>query len=203
MAKRKRSASVKEAADRAARKSAGVEETGPAVPIDPPIHAKKKMGRPTTYNLEIATQICEHLAEGRSLRSFCALESTPNKATVMRWLRDHEEFRDQYARAREDQAECLADETIDIADDGTNDYVLRKRGDEDIEVVNNDHITRSRLRIDTRKWFAGKVRPKKYGDKNVTEISGKDGGPIETAAIDLTETERARRIAFLLTRATA
>lgn len=156
-----------------------------------------KTGRPTSYNSEIATRICEHLAEGRSLRSFCALESSPNKSTVMRWLREHDEFRDQYAHAREDQAEILADEIIDVADDGTNDYTTRMRGDEEVEVVNNDHITRSRLRVDARKWFAGKVRPKKYGDKGTIELTGKDGGPIETLE-KRDDTDVARRLAFLL-----
>lgn len=161
----------------------------------------KKTGRPTTYNPKIAAEICEHLAEGRSLRSYCAHEGSPSKSMVMRWLRDHEDFRDQYARAREDQAEILADEILDVADDGTNDYMLRKRGDEDVEVVNNDHIARSRLRVDTRKWFASKLRPKKYGDRVTNEMVGKDGGPVQVETKDVSDVEAARRIAFMLGKA--
>jgi hypothetical protein len=153
------------------------------------------MGRPSSFTQEMADRICEHLAEGRSLRSFCKLEIAPSKATVMRWMRDNEAFRDQYARAREDQAETLADEITDIADDGSNDYTTRMRGDEEVEVVNTDHINRSRLRIDARKWFAGKVAPKKYGERSTTEITGKDGGPIEV----IDKLELARWIALRLT----
>jgi hypothetical protein len=40
--------------------------------------------------------------------------------------------------------------------------------------------------------------PKIYGDKLTAEVTGKDGGPIETTH---TEIEVARRIAFLLTSA--
>lgn len=162
--------------------------------------AKKKTGRPSTYNHKIADEICEHLAEGHSLRSFCAQEGKPNKATVMRWLREHAEFRDQYAHAREDQAEILADENLDIADDGSNDYVQRENKDgSTYEAVDHDHIARSRLRIDARKWFASKVAPKKYGEKSTTEITGKDGGPIETLD-KRDDTDVARRLAFLLSR---
>lgn len=158
------------------------------------------MGRPSTYNQEIADKICEHLAEGYSLRSFCAREDAPNKSTVMRWLREHKEFRDQYARAREDQAEILADENLDIADDGSNDYVTRENKDgSTYEAIDHDHIARSRLRIDARKWFASKVAPKKYGERSITEITGKDGGPIETLD-KRDDTDVARRLAFLLAR---
>jgi terminase small subunit-like protein len=46
----------------------------------------------------------------------------PDMATVFRWLARHAEFRDQYARAREVQADYLAEEILEIADDGRNDW---------------------------------------------------------------------------------
>ena len=64
-------------------------------------------------------------------------------------------------RARELQAEYLIDEIVEIADDGSNDYMQKKHG----PVVDQEHMGRSRLRIDTRKWAASKLAPKKYGDK--------------------------------------
>jgi hypothetical protein len=91
----------------------------------------------------------------------------PGKATVFRWLGVHEAFRDQYARAREAQADTLADEMLDIADDGDNDWMERKG--EDGQSLgwreNGEAIGRSKLRLDTRKWIASKLKPKKYGDK--------------------------------------
>jgi hypothetical protein len=89
----------------------------------------------------------------------------PGKATVFRWLGANEEFRDQYARAREAQAEALADEIIDIADDGHNDWMERNQGDAAGWVQNGEAMQRSRLRVDARKWVASKLLPKKYGDK--------------------------------------
>jgi hypothetical protein len=106
----------------------------------------------------------------------------PSKTTVMRWLAAHAEFRDQYAGAREAQADYYAEEIVEISDDGTNDWMERKRGDgETEEVENKEVLNRSRLRVDTRKWLMARMAPKKYGDRITQELTGKDGGPIETA----------------------
>jgi hypothetical protein len=71
------------------------------------------------------------------------------------------EFAEQYAHARDSQADTLADEILDIADDGSNDYM----GDD--ETYNGDAVARSKLRVDARKWIASKLKPKKYGDKTL------------------------------------
>lgn len=134
------------------------------------------MGRPSEFTQETADAICEALIEGRSLRSICTDDGMPAASTVCRWLSANDEFRKQYAHAREAQADTLADETIDIADDGTNDWMERKNaeGAGGVE-YNGDHVQRSRLRIDTRKWFASKLAPKKYGEKLGVEHSDPQG----------------------------
>lgn len=88
----------------------------------------------------------------------------PNKSTVFRWLRTKDQFRDQYARAKEESADAMAEEILDIADSGENDFMTIKRGDTEIEVPNKEAIMRSRLRVDTRKWLMAKTQPKKYGE---------------------------------------
>lgn len=130
------------------------------------------MGRPTDYNDAIATVICDRIAEGESLRKICLDDGIPDKATVFRWLAAHEAFRDQYAHAREAQADKMAEEILDIADDGRNDTYTDGEGE-----VRTDHdvIARSRLRVDARKWLASKMAPKKYGDK--VAIGGSDDMP--------------------------
>jgi hypothetical protein len=154
------------------------------------------VARPSDYTQDITSKICERIADGESLRSICSEEGMPDKATVFRWLAVHEAFRDQYARARETQADSLFDEILAIADDGSNDWMLRKRGDSEAWVENGEAIRRSQLRVDARKWMAGKLQPKKYGDKIVNELTGKDGGAIETK--DVSGLDLARRIAFAL-----
>lgn len=139
------------------------------------------VGRPSEFSQETADLICERLADGASLRSICLKDDSPAQATVFRWLAASETFREQYARAREAQADVLADEIVDIADDGRRDYV-----DADgLKTVDHDHIARSRLRVDARKWIASKLKPKKYGDKVSTELTGADGGPVIIRALPL------------------
>ena len=136
-------------------------------------------GRPSEYSDEIADKICDGLADGRSLRSICMADDMPSQSTVFRWLADERfaGFRERYARAREAQADAIFDEALDIADDGSNDWMERQREDGATdEVVNHEHIARSKLRIDTRKWMAGKLSPKKYGEK--LQLAGDGGGPI-------------------------
>jgi hypothetical protein len=135
-------------------------------------------GRPSTFTDELALDICTKLAEGMSLRSICDIEGMPAVSTVCKWLNEKPSFSEQYAQARKIQAELMADELLDIADDGRNDWMLIKRGKEEIEVVNKEAIQRSALRVDTRKWIASRLLPKKFGDKVTQEHTGEGGGPI-------------------------
>lgn len=120
----------------------------------------------TEFSQEVFDNICERLSDGESLRAICASDDMPNKSSVFRWLACDEKLRDQYAHAREEQADAIFDEILDIADDARNDWMERNNGEDGAGyVLNGEHVQRSRLRIDSRKWMAGKLRPKKYGDK--------------------------------------
>lgn len=136
------------------------------------------MARPSGYSAARVEEVCKLIASGHSLRQIGAMEGMPDRVTVLRWLDAHEEFRTQYARAREAQAEHFADEILEIADDGTNDWMTRNQGDETVTVADHEHISRSKLRVDARKWLMAKMAPKKYGDKLTQEVSGLDGAPL-------------------------
>ncbi len=135
----------------------------------------KKAGRPSLYCKALATKICRRLAEGESLRAVCLDPAMPDKATVLRWLADKDkaEFRDQYAHARDMRADALFDEALEIADAAAGDWTTDGNGK---TVLDHEHVQRSRLRVDTRKWAAGKLAPKRYGDK--IQHTGDGGGPI-------------------------
>lgn len=143
------------------------------------------MHRQSDYTDALASEICGRLVDGESLRSICADDRMPDKSTVFRWLDKHEAFRDQYARARRFQAETYADETIDIADDAGNDWMERNDPDNPGWQFNGEAVARARLRVDARKWAAGKLDPKKYSDKQVHEHTGEGGGPIQ-AVVNVT-----------------
>jgi hypothetical protein len=65
-----------------------------------------------------------------------------------------------------------AEEIVEIADDATNDWMDRKSGEHTIAVADTEHINRSRLRIDTRKWLMSKLAPKRYGERVEQVMSG-------------------------------
>ena len=138
----------------------------------------RKTGRPTVYTEELGDYICNELVSGRSLRSICTDEGAPPVGTVLRWLAQdlHIGFREQYAKARELQADALFDETLQIADTPVigRKVKIDKEGDE--EVTEEDMIAHRRLQIDVRKWIAGKLRPKVYGEKTV--LAGDDSAPL-------------------------
>lgn len=141
-------------------------------------------GRPSTFTPDLADRICAELADGRSLRSVCREDWAPSTQTVFRWLREHEGFRDQYARAKEEAADALADEITEIADDGRNDWMekLDKDGTPVGWLLNGEAVSRSKLRVDSRKWLASKLKPKRYGDK--LEVGGTGpGGAVLVQAV--------------------
>lgn len=121
-----------------------------------------KVGRPSKYTPELAATICAELACGKSLRTVCKAEGMPGLETVFTWLRQKPDFAEHYARAKQESADALVEEMLDIADDGTNDVI--DDGEGGIK-FNGEHVQRSKLRVDTRKWIAAKLRPKKYGER--------------------------------------
>ena len=137
---------------------------------------------PTRFTQQLADQICSKLADGLSVRKI-AIELQIERATIRRWRDTNEEFRSQYAHAREEGMDVLVDEIIEIADDSSNDTIkiYNDEGEEIGEKANSEWINRSRLRVDARKWSASKIAPKVYGDK--LELGGKGGGPIQFALI--------------------
>jgi hypothetical protein len=128
-------------------------------------------GRPSAFTAELAQEICRRLAEGQTLRAVCRDEAMPQESTVRRWaLEDREGFLAQYATAREIGYQSMADETLEIADDSSQDEVTDGEGN---VRFNSEFAARSRLRVDTRKWLLSKALPKIYGDKIIQEHTGR------------------------------
>ncbi len=107
------------------------------------------MGRPSVYSDDIAEAICEHLADGNSLRSWCMAEpGRPNYGTVMRWLAENDTFRENHARAREAQGHNDADAVADVRAKVASGELTPEQG---------------RVITDSLKWTAGVRLPKVYG----------------------------------------
>lgn len=132
-------------------------------------------GRPTKYNKAITDEICCRMSEGESLLKMCRDEGFPTYRAIMNWINLYPEFAKAYQEARERQADFYADQCIEIADDGTNDTYEAEDGSKKIA---HDHIQRSRLRVDARKWKAAQMAPRKWGQQQV-QHTGDGGGPLQ------------------------
>lgn len=127
------------------------------------------MARPSKFSQKMADLICEGIADGLSLRGLCLLEDMPSTSTVCRWLASNDAFREQYACARELQADALFDDCLAISDGA--------------HPLAEDDTQARKLQIDTRKWMAGKLKGK-YSDK-IKHVGGDDGdAPIKVTAIE-------------------
>lgn len=143
---------------------------------------KHSVGRPTIYNLELATEICWRIAHGEPLTKITREDHMPHQASVYRWLIQFPEFSEMYARAREDQADTLADEIVAIADEPPEVVpVIDKRTGELIEhKLDGAYLQWQKNRIDARKWTAMKLKPRKYGER--VELTGDKDNPLHINA---------------------
>lgn len=127
---------------------------------------RARTGRPSAYTPALAAVVCDLIAQGVTLRRIGEHAGLPDKATLIRWLARHGDFRDQYARAKELLADVQADEILDIADDVSIDFIEQETADGVVvRKENGEALQRARLRIEARKWLMGKMKPKRYGDK--------------------------------------
>lgn len=153
---------------------------------------KQGRGRPSKFSKAMADSICDWIADGKSLRTFCEVETNPHTTTILRWLRENDDFRIQYAIARDDQTDSFVNDMVHIADneavmpllDDTGNVVMV--GGKPLMTTTNVSIQHAKLRIETRQWTAMKLRPKKYG----TQPEGNQataGGVIEVPGISSVE----------------
>jgi hypothetical protein len=124
----------------------------------------KNSGRKSTYTRAMADEICRRMSQGETLSQVCRSENVPPKGAVLEWVKDNRHgFADRYARAREAILEHWADEVIDIANDSTRDWIQRKvASGKTIAVLDREHVERSKVRIDVRKWLLARLKPRTY-----------------------------------------
>ncbi len=125
------------------------------------------------YTDELADAILAELATSSAgLNSICAREDFPHPATVYRWVLDRPGFCEKYTRAKEHQTTVLEEEILQIADNTQLGEVVTLKADGTEERKMADMLEHRKLKIESRKWLMGKLRPKKYGDRQAIEVSG-------------------------------
>ncbi|URC15503.1 terminase small subunit [Octadecabacter Antarctic DB virus 2] len=124
---------------------------------------------------EIIDEILNRVTKGEAIVKICGKDRDdflPSTAAWYKWLDADEALVDRYARACEARAAVIFEDILSIADDGTNDY---KSTEDGALLLNSEHIQRSRLRVDSRKWMLAKMQPQKYGDKITQDNTSSDG----------------------------
>lgn len=164
----------------------------------PSPQGEKRTGRPpmalTEETLEL---ICLRTFNGESMRSICRDPAMPSRDRLYKELHNNPRFAAQYAQAREGLYQSWAEEILEIADDGTTDYVTKVgRNGHEYEAVDQEHIQRSRLRVDARRWLLSKLVPKQFGDKVEHEHSGEVTQRVDIS--ELSEKEKMRRLALFM-----
>lgn len=156
-----------------AKRSAYVEETVKATrELNTP--KPRPVGRPSEYSEERAIDICRQIAEGRSLASICRDDDAPDITTIYYWMRKFPEFSKRYSQARQDAADTLADEILRISDE-------LEHATDPIQ------IQAARLRVESRRWIASRLKPQTWGDKVQAEITGADGAPLPLVTVQFVQ----------------
>lgn len=138
---------------------------------------------PAIRSAKNAELICSRIVEGYTLRQI-AREIDCTAGAISIWCAEDADFAKQYAHAKELQADRMADEILEIADDATNDWMRREQ--DGLMVADHEHMQRSKLRVDARKWLMSKMLPKKYGDR--LAVAGDPDAPLQHE--DITERQK-------------
>jgi hypothetical protein len=127
-----------------------------------------------TWTTETTNQICELIESGKSINSFAGKKGMPSAPSIYRRMVKDPEFAALIQTARAAQQEAEMDKCIQLADSATPETV---------------HVIR--LQIWARQWRASRLFPKRWGDKASMEITGRDGAPISTQQIALSDDQEA------------
>ena len=150
---------------------------------------------------ELEDSIIERLSNGEPLRQICRDEGMPSWRTVYRWLEKNESLMSRFARARELGHDAISEECLDIADDSRNDWMQKELDNgRVIDVLNSEHVQRSKLRIETRLKLLAKWNPKKYGERIDLNHGGQKDNQLPPATVIVTSEEGARVYSDMLQR---
>ncbi len=124
------------------------------------------MSRPSTYNDDIAHEICTAIANTpKMLEEICAENSDfPTAKCIYEWRLRYPKFGEMFARAKQEQIEPLVNTVITKARDARNDFYSDGEGK---TCVNHAAIQRLRIELDNIKWYASKLAPKLYGIQKI------------------------------------
>lgn len=132
--------------------------------VEPYNPSKKSLrGRPTKYTEELASNFCERMINGESVRTICKADDMPVPSTIFLWMAKHPGFSEQYDRAKALAVQAIADDILEIADNQVTNTIIVDGKEQTVK--DSVGVAHAKLRVDTRKWLLSKIAPNKYGDK--------------------------------------
>ena len=129
----------------------------PAQPVKPLTPFQKWVQRIDAFD-----EFIGFVLDGGHMADFCRQRDIAY-TTMYDWVRSDDRRAELYLRAREDRAEKFADEIVAISDEAT--VTAKHMGEEVVLVLDAAAVSRNKLRVDSRKWIAAKLKPRVYGDK--------------------------------------
>ncbi len=114
-------------------------------------------GRPSMpYDTEVGKYICEIITSStRTIKKICmADKNLPDCSTIYKWLANSEEFTEMYLAAKRKQVHLYMEDSFDMA--------------EECEPT-SEHIAYTNMNVNLRKWYAGRLVPRLYGEKTETK----------------------------------
>lgn len=139
--------------------------------VEPEIQEPKK-GRPSEFSQEVMTEICERMAEGKSLTQVCETNpDLPTRRTILRWVNNDDAAKKLYNAAQIERMHWYCDEMIRIAYDTSQDTIKGKDGQ---DLCNHEWIKRSEVKIRTLQWTMGRMAPKVYGERLPEAIAARE-----------------------------
>ena len=167
----------------------------------PPVRAGAR------WSPEIGAAICAKLAVGMSLNRICKAPDMPDESTVRLWALDEDHpFYEMHERAKRLSFYRMAEDILDIVDDGTNDYVATEDPDNPGYRFNGENVQRSKVRADKRQWMLSKMLPKIYGDKITVDHQGEVNHRVtvrKAKAMDVLEYDDLAQLERILAKAEA
>lgn len=139
----------------------------------PTAKAAPRSGPPRAITPAIADQIIDLISTGHSVLEISKRPGMPARATIVRWCADNPAV---YDLAREARGDCHADEILSICDEPL-DYTAPQH-------VIDAELAMRRFRVETRKWAASRMAPRRWGDKLHVDqrVGNPDGSPLAANA---------------------
>jgi hypothetical protein len=137
-----------------------------------------KNGRPTIYCEKLAMEICKRIMEGQTLRKLVEADDMPTQRAIWLWLSKYPEFSLQYARAKEEQSDAIVEKMLFKAEEVETATYIDAEGNTRIDA---GAVQAAKLYVDAAKWYAGKLKPKRWGDRIIH--AGDAENPVTTKLV--------------------